>query len=236
MKTYLPSNHAKMSNTLSLFPAPTFHSACKVISGSSPLCTGQTTWECEGAVAAHPGPALETPLAAAKFSPEDSVSLQPAFRDLDGIFILFKGDQKKSPLDPNTPEPLSSIDLALPSALVLQAGDTIHLWATPRVVLVLYTAFHMCLDSDIKRDFNSSESQRVGALGRYRGQPRAEAPGHSALLRMEIWLSSRPLASSRWKIEIGHPLVPSCPLEQGGWQGLVSDGPGSPQSWAHWSP
>lgn len=84
-----------MSSTPSLFPAPAFHSACKVTSGSCPLCTGQTTWEREGAVAAHPGPALETPLAAAKFSPEDSVSLQPAFRDLDGIFILFNGDQKK---------------------------------------------------------------------------------------------------------------------------------------------
>jgi len=44
-------------------------------------------------------------------------------------------DQKKSPLDANTPELLRRVDLAFPSALVFQAGDTIHLQATPRVVL-----------------------------------------------------------------------------------------------------
>lgn len=138
------------------------------------------------------------------------------------------GIKQKSSLDPNKPELLRSVDLALPSALVLQAGDTIHLWATPCLVLVWWTAFHICLDSDIKRDFASSERQHIGALGRYRGQPKPEAPGASALpgwrsgsaqglwprqdwkLRLDALLC-RPVPWSRvagrgwWVMEQGHP-------------------------------
>lgn len=80
------------------FPCPCFSQCPQADFGSSPLHTGQTTREPEGAVAVYPHPASESPLAAAKYSPEDSVSLQSVFRDLDGIVSLFKWGSKKPAL------------------------------------------------------------------------------------------------------------------------------------------